>query len=102
MVIALIIATIALKLSLDAVGGASTFLDSATATLTFTANLLVLLRYREQWLLWLLVDAFQLIMWVATNDPVMIVIRVLYPLSAIYGYVYWKKLIKPSRNRNKS
>ena len=101
-VIALIIATIVLKLTLDAVGGASTFLDSATATLTFTANLLVLLRYREQWLLWLLVDAFQLIMWAATNDPVMIVIRVLYPLSAIYGYVYWKKLIKPSRNRNKS
>lgn len=94
-VILLIMATMSLKLILDVVGGASTFLDSATATLTFAANILVLLRYREQWLLWILVDAFQLMMWSTTDDPVMIVLRILYPLSAVYGYVYWKKLIKP-------
>ena len=95
-IIMLIVATIALKLTLDAVGGASTFLDSATATLTFAANLLVLLRYREQWLLWILVDALQLMMWSNIDDPIMIVLRILYPLSAVYGYVYWKKLVKKS------
>ena len=92
----MIMAIIVLKIILDVVGGASTTLDSMTVVITFVANLLVLLRYREQWLLWLLVDAFQLAMWAGTDDPVMMVLRILYPLSAIYGYVYWKKLVKKS------
>ena len=99
--VAMMVAIIVLKLALDMVGGASTILDSVTVVITFVANILVLLRYREQWLLWLLVDAFQLMMWATTNDPVMLVLRILYPLSAVYGYVYWKKLIKPSRNKRK-
>lgn len=92
----MIVVIVVLKLILDAVGGASTTLDSVTVVATFVANLLVLLRYREQWLLWLLVDAFQLVMWAGTDDLVMMVLRVLYPLSAIYGYIYWKKLVKKS------
>lgn len=101
LVATMIVTIIVLKLVLDMVGGASTILDSITVVITFIANILVLLRYREQWLLWLLVDTFQLMMWATTNDPVMLVLRILYPLSAVYGYVYWKKLIKPSRSKRK-
>lgn len=97
-VIAIIISTIVLKLCLDVVGGASTILDSATVTISLVANFLVILRYREQWLIWLLADAIQLVMWTATNDPAMLTMRILYPLSAIYGYIYWRKLIKHPHN----
>ncbi|MBQ1298808.1 nicotinamide mononucleotide transporter [Candidatus Saccharibacteria bacterium] len=102
LIVAMIAAIVTLKLVLDAVGGTSTILDSVTVIITFMANILVLLRYREQWLLWLLGDTFQLIMWASTNDPVMLVLRILYPLSAIYGYIYWKKLVKKPSHRRKS
>lgn len=95
---AIIISTFILKFYLDAIGGASTILDSATVTTSLIANLLVVLRYREQWLVWLLADAIQLVMWTVTNDPVMPVMRILYPLSAIYGYIYWRKLLKHPHN----
>ena len=44
------------KLLLDALGGNNTILDSASTMISIIANTLMLLRYREQWLLWIIID----------------------------------------------
>lgn len=104
--LALIIAGIAivtalLKFILDACGGAATLLDSVATVTAIVANVLVLLRYREQWLFWLVADFAQLLMWTTVDDPVMLVMRILYPISAIYGYINWRKLVKAPRGAKK-
>ena len=103
MVIALSVATsILFKFTLDALGGASTTLDSTATMVAIVANLLVLLRYREQWLFWLATDILQLVMWTNTDDPIMIVMRLLYPITAVYGYINWRKLVKLPRKSAKA
>ncbi|MBR3122365.1 nicotinamide mononucleotide transporter [Candidatus Saccharibacteria bacterium] len=94
--------TIMLNLVLDAMGGSSTLLDSAATILVIFATLLAVFRYREQWLFWLASDILQLIMWTTTNDPAVLVLRIFFPLSAIYGYLNWRKLIKTDTKKRKS
>ena len=91
--------TILLNLILVALGGAYTIIDSAATILIIFATILAVLRFREQWLAWLLSDILQLIMWTTTNDPAILALRIFFPLSAIYGYINWRKLIKPPRSK---
>lgn len=89
-----IIATIALNSMLKLFGGEQTILDSSATILVVFATVLSVLRYRETWVFWLLSDILQLIMWTTTNDPAVLALRIFFPLSAIYGYIYWRKLVK--------
>ena len=98
--VALIIGTTGLKFALDALGGTSTFLDSLGTISAIIANLLVLARYREQWLVWMISDLAQLALWGFTGDPAMIALRILYPITAIYGYINWRKLVKSPKSKS--
>ncbi len=94
-----IITTILFNVILVALGGSQTILDSATTVLAVFAIILSILRFREQWVFWLLSDILQLIMWTTTNDPAVLALRIFFPLSSIYGYISWRKLIKKPKNR---
>ena len=100
-IIIFIATTAILNYVLDALGGSSTILDSAATILIIFATLLGVFRYREQWIFWLASDTLQLIMWTTTNDPAVLTLRIFFPLSAIYGYLNWRKLIRTSsKHRN--
>jgi nicotinamide mononucleotide transporter len=60
------------KLLLDYLGGNNTILDSASTMISIIANTLMLLRYREQWLLWIIIDIITVIMWVLMKDGIMV------------------------------
>lgn len=79
---------------LVALGGEYTILDSAATVLVIFATILAVLRFREQWLFWLLSDILQLIMWTTINDPAVLTLRIFFPIGAVYGYINWRKLIK--------
>ena len=96
-IIIFVVSTITLNLILESIGGQSTILDSSANVLVIFASLLVVLRYREQWIFWLITDILQLLMWAATNDPTILVLRIFYPLSSIYGYINWRKLVKKTK-----
>lgn len=93
-------ATILLNVILRALNGSATILDSASTVFIVFAMILVVLRYREQWFFWLASDILQLIMWTTTNDPAVLMLRIFFPLSDIYGYINWRKLIKTSKKAN--
>lgn len=79
---------------LDLLGGNKTLLDSASTTISIFANLLMMLRYREQWLLWIIIDAITVIMWCLAGDFIMVTMWSVYLINAFYGYYNWTKTSK--------
>lgn len=67
------------------------FLDASTTVLTIVAQILMILRYKEQWILWIVVNVFSLIMWIYLGYPITIVMWVVYLINSIYGYIVWNK-----------
>ena len=82
------------KLILDLLGGNSTLLDSASTIISVVANTLMLLRYREQWLLWIVIDAITVVMWMIAGDYIMVTMWMVYLMNAFYGYYNWTKMAK--------
>ena len=79
---------------LDLLGGNGTLLDSASTTISIFANLLMMLRYREQWLLWIIIDAITVAMWLLVKDFIMVTMWSVYLVNAFYGYYNWSKISK--------
>ncbi|MCK3657938.1 nicotinamide riboside transporter pnuC [Pasteurellaceae bacterium Pebbles2] len=75
-------------------------LDGATVVISLVAQVLMMLRYREQWALWIIVNVLTISLWVGmyfrtgeTSLPLM-VMYMMYLCNSIYGYVNWTKLVK--------
>lgn len=87
------------KLILDALGGNGTLLDSASTVLSLAANALMVLRYREQWVLWIVVDAITVLMWLLAGDVLMTAMWSIYLINAVYGFVMWSKMSAQDKNK---
>lgn len=81
-------------------GGSFVFMDSLTTVVSVIASLLYVLRYSEQWLLWVMVNALSIIMWImvfASGDTtalLIIVMKTVNLLNSLYGYLNWRKISK--------
>lgn len=80
------------KLVLDALGGSATMLDSMSTVFSIVANALMVARYREQWLLWIVVDVITVIMWAIAGDLIMTVMWAIYLINAVYGWIMWCRM----------
>ena len=94
LIIGLCIAIFLYKLVLDLLGGQGTLLDSASTTISVVANALMMLRYREQWLLWIIIDIITVVMWILAQDAIMTTMWSVYLINAFYGYYTWTKISK--------
>ncbi|MWP82117.1 nicotinamide riboside transporter PnuC, partial [Glaesserella parasuis] len=56
------------------------------------AQALMLLRYREQWLLWIALNILSIVLW--AENPSMYIMYSAYLLNSLYGYYNWTKLQK--------
>ncbi|HGO5824124.1 TPA: nicotinamide riboside transporter PnuC [Mannheimia haemolytica] len=79
-------------------GSALAILDGATVVISIVAQILMVLRYREQWALWIIVNMMTIALWTAmyfqngeTSLP-LLVMYVMYLCNSIYGYYNWIKL----------
>ena len=72
--------------------GNSVALDGVTTVLVVAAQLLMILRYREQWLLWIVINILSIILWADT--AAMYIMFSAYLLNSLYGYYNWSKLAK--------
>jgi len=85
-------------LILNSIPGQNTpFFDSCSTTLSIIAMLLMMYRYREQWILWIIVDVVSVAMWSyrlnsgMEGAPAMLVMWSAYLINAIYGWYKWNK-----------
>lgn len=90
----IMIGVILYKEVLDFLGGAGTLLDSCSTVTSVVANLLMMLRYREQWLLWIVIDSITVVMWLIAGDFIMVTMWSVYLINAFYGYYNWTKIAK--------
>ena len=67
------------------------YLDAAVAVVSAVATWWLVRSYIEQWWLWILADAMSTILCATQGMWWMTALYAAYALSAIYGYVHWKK-----------
>ena len=88
----LVIGTLLFVEILNYYGGSSTGLDGLSTIIVVAAQALMVLRYREQWLLWILLNIISIALWAENTS--MYVMYSAYLLNSLYGYYNWSKLQK--------
>lgn len=67
------------------------FMDAISTTPAIIAQILMITRYREQWIFWLIVDVTTCILWVNANNWCMVFQYVFWTFNCIYGWLLWSK-----------
>lgn len=90
-IIGTILATLAMGYWLTTIGSAQAYTDAATNVMAIFAQLLMIRRYREQWLWWLIIDILCLKMWFVAGNWSMVAMYVAWTINCIYGWVNWTR-----------
>ncbi|MGG0656920.1 nicotinamide riboside transporter PnuC [Rummeliibacillus pycnus] len=78
-------------------------LDSLAVVLSVIAQFLLLFRYAEQWVMWIVVDVLTISLWIVTlvssggNDWAVLVMWIAFLINAIYGYINWLRISKEGK-----
>lgn len=73
-------------------------IDSLAVVLSIAAQILMIMRYAEQWLLWMAVNVLSIVLWVLTlmqsggTDYPMLVMWSAFLVNSVYGWWNWHKL----------
>jgi nicotinamide mononucleotide transporter len=81
------------------IGGAVAWLDAFTLSIGIIAVLLEMLRFKEQYIWWIITDIIAVAMYIAHFDLVYLTKKSIYLIMAIIGLYNWHKLNK-ERNKN--
>lgn len=65
------------------------FLDAVSTVPAFIAQVLLMMRYREQWIMWFIVDIATLILWISLGNIFMILQYIFWTMNCVYGYYKW-------------
>ncbi len=71
-----------------------TYLDACVSALGVLNGLFILLRYREQWITWILSAILEGVINVLSGQIVLLVLKLGYLTNSVYGYINWTKYIK--------
>ncbi len=78
-------------------GQNSPYIDAITTVLSVAATLLMVRRFKEQWLVYIVLNMFTVLLWVirmlegSGEGLLMIVMWSAYLVNAVYGYYNWNK-----------
>lgn len=70
-------------------GASDTYLDAFSSALGMANGILLLLRYSEQWLAWLLTTIVYLLMDISSGLYILIITQVAMLVNTVYGMVKW-------------
>ncbi|TCS94871.1 nicotinamide riboside transporter PnuC [Hazenella coriacea] len=92
-------AIISYALLLKYLGGKQVWLDSSTNVLSIIAQILMLKRFAEQWVIWIVINMLSITMWsiafmTSGESITVLVMWSAYLVNSIYGYINWSKLAK--------
>lgn len=100
LIVSSVAAVFAYSMILKSLGGNYAMIDSTSTVLSAIATILMLTRYSEQWVMWIVVNVASVALWgaaLAKGDSSAITMLVMwsaYLLNAIYGYINWRKMAK--------
>ena len=93
-VIGTAICTIAMGYWLTTIGSHQAYTDAATNVIAIFAQILMVKRYREQWIWWLVIDVLCIKMWFVAGNWSMVAMYIAWTINCIYGWYNWSKLEK--------
>ena len=93
-IVGTVIASIIMGYLLTQIGSAQAYTDAATNVMALFAQLLMVRRYREQWIWWLVIDLFCIKMWFVAGNWSMVTMYIAWTANCIYGWYNWSKLNK--------
>lgn len=85
---------------LEQAEGSVPLLDAFTVSIGIVAVTLCMLRYREQYILWLITDVIAVAMYIVMFDPVYLTKKTIYLIMAFVGLYNWYKLNKTRNGMN--
>ncbi|OKP82898.1 nicotinamide mononucleotide transporter [Paenibacillus helianthi] len=93
-----IVGSLLLGFSLSFISGQnSPYIDAITTVLSIVATILMVRRFKEQWLVYIVLNMFTVLLWVirtlegSGEGLLMIVMWSAYLINAAYGYYNWNK-----------
>ena len=87
-----VVATLAMGWWLESIGSAQAYTDAATNVLAIFAQILMVKRYREQWIWWLVIDVLCIKMWFVAGNWSMVAMYIAWTVNCLYGWFNWSKL----------
>ena len=90
-VLGLVVASIVIYNIDVALGGAAPLLDTLSLSIAIVANLLCTMCYKEQWILWFILDIIQTILYFVIGQPMMAIMYIAWTVNCIYGWYNWNK-----------
>ena len=73
------------------------YLDAMTTVPAIAAQILMVMAYREQWYLWLMVDVLALVMWVRAENYCMAAQYAFWCANCVYGYIQWTNSLEKTK-----
>lgn len=89
-----IISTVIMGYWLDSIGSQQAYTDAATNILAIFAQMLMVYRYREQWLWWFVIDVLCIKLWFVAGNWSMVAMYIAWTVNCLYGWYNWSKLNK--------
>lgn len=89
-----IFATVVMGRWLTNIGSNQAYLDAATNVMAIFAQIMMVRRYREQWIWWIVIDILNIWMWGVVGNWSMVAMYIAWTVNCIYGWVNWTKLNK--------
>lgn len=75
------------------------YLDACASAVGIVNGVLILLRYREQWIAWYICAALETVINIMAGQWILLILKVGYFTNTTYGYVMWTRYIR-SRKTN--
>ena len=67
-------------------------LDTITTVIGIVAQIMLILRFREQWILWFILDILCVILWAKDGNWCLMTQYIFWTINCVYGYFCWKKV----------
>lgn len=67
-------------------------IDALTTTLAIIGMIYQVLKYKQQWIIWIIVDIFSILMWLYYDNYLIVTMYIVYLLNGLYGYYNWRKI----------
>lgn len=80
---------------LDKAGGTHPALDGFTTVFAIAAQVLMILRYAENWFLWFMADVACIILFAKVGDWCMVAQYLFWTANCVYGYLKWRNGYHP-------
>lgn len=66
------------------------FLDTLTTVIGIIAQIMLIFRFREQWILWFILDVLCIALWAIDSNWCLMAQYIFWTINCIYGYFYWR------------